>query len=59
MFYMQPKSWTNPTFKIGGFEGGMDLLGEFNFTNANGYTTTYKLWQSTNANLGATTLVIS
>ena len=59
MYYMQPAAWNTPTFKIGGFEGGMDLLGTFEFTNASGYATNYKIWRSTKANLGSTTLVIS
>ena len=42
-------------FELGGFRGGMDYLGRVNFTNGNNYTTEYKLWRSTNCNLGLTT----
>lgn len=59
MYYMQPAAWADPTFKIGGFEGGMDLLGTFSFTNQNSYATNYKIWKSTMANLGSTVLAIS
>lgn len=59
IYWMQPSSWSTPTFKIGGFEGGMDDLGTVQFTNASGYTREYRVWRSTNTNLGATDIVIS
>lgn len=59
IYWMQPSSWSTPIFKIGGFEGGMDDLGTVQFTNASGYTREYRVWRSTNTNLGATDVVIS
>ena len=48
-----------PTFKVGGFEGGFELQGEFDFTNASGHTEAYRLYRSTNAGLGSTTVSVS
>lgn len=71
-YYIQPASWATPTFKIGGFEGGMDELtthvellpsgtqeGSWQFTNQSGYTTAYRVWRSTNDNLGNLSVVVS
>ena len=45
-----------PTFKVGGFEGGFNLVKTFDHTNASGATVSYDVWQSTNAGLGNTTV---
>lgn len=69
-YYMQPASWNKPTFKIGGFEGGLDELTTtvellpanettWTFTNEYGYSTAYRVWRSTNTNLGALTVAVS
>ena len=42
-------------FEINGFRGGMDYIGTVNFTNGNNYATNYKVWRSTNKNLGIIT----
>jgi len=59
IYWMQPSNWSDPIFRIGGFEGGMDYLGTVQFTNAYNYTREYKVWRSTNTNLGSTSVVIS
>lgn len=56
IYYAIPAAWGTPTFFVGGFEGGFDLLSKFNFTNASGYTTSYNVYKSGNANLGQTTV---
>lgn len=56
IYYAIPAAWGTPTFFVGGFEGGFDLLSKFNFTNASGYTTSYSVYKSSNANLGQTTV---
>lgn len=56
IFYAIPASFGTPTFKVGGFEGGFSKAATFDLTNASGYTQSYDVWQSTNANLGATTV---
>jgi hypothetical protein len=48
-----------PTFSVGGFAGGFNLVSNtIAVTNAFGFTENYQLWQSTNANLGNTTVVV-
>lgn len=56
IYYAIPASFGTPTFYVGGFEGGFDVIKTFDFTNASGYTTSYNVWKSTNANLGSTTV---
>ena len=56
IYYAIPASWGTPTFYVGGFEGGFSLLSSFEFTNASGYTATYNVYKSGNANLGQTTV---
>ncbi|PLS24207.1 hypothetical protein BLI708_08640 [Bifidobacterium imperatoris] len=59
IYYAFPASWGTPTFKVGGFEGGFNLLTTFDHTNASGATVSYAVWKSTNANLGKTTVEVS
>lgn len=56
IYYAIPASFGTPVFYVGGFEGGFDVINTFEFTNASGYKTNYKVWKSTNANLGNTTV---
>lgn len=56
IYYAIPAAWGTPTFFVGGFEGGFDLLTTFDFTNAFGYATSYNVYKSGNANLGQTTV---
>lgn len=56
IFYAIPHSFGTPVFKVGGFEGGFNLVKTFDHTNASGATVSYDVYQSTNAGLGATTV---
>ena len=58
IFYAHPASFGTPVFNVGGFEGGFDLIKTFDYTNASGFKESYKVWKSTNANLGNTTVVV-
>ena len=49
----------SPSFAVGGFSGGFELVSTFNFTNASGATASYKVYKSQNAALGSTTVVVS
>lgn len=59
IFYALPTRLGTPTFYVGGFEGGFDLLATIDFTNASGFTESYDVYKSTNANLGSTSVTIS
>lgn len=59
IYFAAPASFGNATFKVGGFEGGFDLLTTFNFTNASGGEASYNVYKSSNANLGNTTVEVS
>lgn len=59
IYYVFPKAWGTPTFKVGGFEGGFALDREWEHTNASGGKAQYQAWRSTNASLGNTTVVVS
>lgn len=56
-YYMLPANLEDNEdyFEINGFRGGMDYIGTVNFTNGNNYATNYKVWRSTNKNLGIIT----
>lgn len=54
IYYAIPKRFGTPTFFVGGFEGGFDLLKEYEWTNGSGHSETYLVYKSTNASLGST-----
>ena len=56
IYYAFPATNADPTFSVGGFDGGFDLVKTFDFTNASGHTESYKVFRSTNPNLGETTV---
>lgn len=56
IFYAIPASYGTPVFYVGGFEGGFSLVKTFDFTNASGHVESYNVYQSTNADLGQTTV---
>ena len=58
-WYACPASYGTPSFSVGGFSGGFQLAGTIDFTNANGFTTSYNIYRSQNASLGSTTVVVS
>lgn len=59
IFYCLPKRMGTCTFKVGGFEGGFELVDTIPFTNISGYTEDYYIYKSVNANLGNTTVNVS
>ena len=56
--YAIPSSFGTPTFNVGGFDGGFKKVKTFSHTNASGYAQNYDVWQSVNAGLGQTTVVV-
>lgn len=56
--YAIPARLGNATFYVGGFEGGFESPIEQTLTNTSGYSETYKVYRSTNASLGSTTVEI-
>ena len=58
VYWLQPASFTDPTFRISCVEGGMDYLGTVTFRNGYNYSTNYKVWRSTQTNLGIVDLVV-
>lgn len=56
--YAIPSSFGTPTFNVGGFDGGFKKVETFSHTNASGYAQNYDVWQSVNAGLGQTTVVV-
>lgn len=59
IIYALPKRLGTVNFKVNGFDGGFSSPEEKNLTNASGYSEAYYVYKSTNAGLGATTVVIS
>lgn len=56
IYYAFPATNADPTFSVGGFDGGFDLVKTFDFQNASGHTESYKVFRSTNPGLGETTV---
>lgn len=59
IYYALPTRLGTPTFYVGGFEGGFSLDATIDFTNSSGFTESYNIYKSTNANLGSTTVSAS
>jgi len=59
IYFACPTSFGTPTFYVGGFEGGFDKIGTFDFKNSYDYTLSYDIYISTNASLGSTTVQCS
>lgn len=58
IYYAIPTRFGTPTFYVGGFEGGFELLTTVQYTNASGYSEAYDVHRSTNAGLGSTEVVV-
>lgn len=58
IIYAIPSRLGDVTFFVGGFEGGFEDPVEQIITNASGYEETYKVYRSTNAGLGETTVEV-
>lgn len=59
IYYCLPARLGTPTFKVGGFEGGFELVKTLSFTNSYKYIEKYNIYKSDNPNLGNTTINIS
>lgn len=58
IIYAIPARLGDVTFFVSGFEGGFEDAVEQTLTNASGYSEAYKIYRSTRANLGETTVEI-
>lgn len=58
IIYAIPARLGDVTFFVSGFEGGFEDAVEQTLTNSSGYQETYRVYRSTNANLGNTTVEI-
>lgn len=58
IIYAYPARLGNVTFFVDSWEGGFEPAVEQSLTNESGYTETYKIYRSTNASLGETTVEI-
>lgn len=56
IIYAIPARLGSAVFYVDNWEGGFDAPVEQTITNASGYSETYKVYKSTNANLGTTTV---
>ena len=60
IYYIIRNAWGTPTFTVGGFEGGFQLVGDdVAYTNPRSFSDTYDVWRSDNSGLGATTVVVT
>jgi hypothetical protein len=60
IYYAFRSAYGTPTFYIGGFEGGFELIAAaVPITNVNGVIENYDLWRSIQANLGSTTVTVT
>lgn len=57
--YSPPYRLGSITFYVGGFEGGFETPETVSVTNVNGFAENYRIYRSTNAGLGTTTVVAS
>ena len=58
IFFCIPTSFGAASFKVGGFEGGFELLTTLTYTNVEGHQESYYVYKSANANLGSTTVTV-
>lgn len=58
IYYCLPKSMGTCSFKVGGFDGGFELVATLSYTNEPGHTEDYYIYRSSNAGLGATTVEV-
>ena len=58
IWYCYPSRLGTSVFTVGGFEGGFEAPETVSRTNDSGYVENFYCYRSTNANLGATTVVV-
>lgn len=54
IYYCLPTSMGACSFKVGGFDGGFELVDTPSYTNEHGHTEAYYIYRSSNAELGET-----
>lgn len=60
IYYAFRSAYGTPTFNVGGFDGGFELIASaVSVTNGHGITENYDVWRSVQANLGTTTVAVS
>lgn len=62
IYFASPVSYGDCVFKVGGFEGGFELVtpsAGVNYTRNNNYASQYYIYKSTNPNLGSTTIEVN
>ncbi len=59
IYYAVPTRYGACSFNVGGFDGGFSKAATIDFVNASGYTESYDVYKSDNANLGNTTVKVS
>ena len=59
IWFCVPTRYGTPTFNVGGFDGGFSKISTLQFKNASGYTESYDVYKSDNANLGSKTVKVS
>ncbi|MBQ3489619.1 MAG: BppU family phage baseplate upper protein [Clostridia bacterium] len=59
IYYCLPVSMGECQFAVGGFSGGFSLAATVSFTNAHGYTESYRIYRSDYMSLGKTTVTVS
>lgn len=59
IWFCVPTRYGTPAFNVGGFDGGFSKISTLQFKNASGYTESYDVYKSDNANLGNKTVKVS
>lgn len=58
IWYLVPVRLGACTFTVGGFDGGFDVVATQDVTNGSGYTESFRIYRSSNAGLGSTTVEV-
>lgn len=58
IYYCLPSRLGEPTFVVGGFEGGFDRVAVIDFTNNSNFTEPYYIYRSAHPNLGNTEITV-
>jgi hypothetical protein len=58
IWYCLPTRFGKCSFTVNGFTGGFSLVDTIEFENASGYTESYYIYRSDNANLGSTSVTV-
>lgn len=58
IYYCIPTRFGEPSFYVGGFEGGFMKVATIDFTNTSNYTESYDIYRSDYSNLGNITVIV-